>query len=200
MKGMLNMRVVIDPGHAGRNIDPGAVNAATGLQEADVALVISRLVEKYLLAVGYEVKLTRNKYEQAEADELSYRTALANDWGADIFISLHCNSAVNESAKGYEVWTSPGDTLGDRLATCIYEQIAAEFPDRIGRTDYADGDPDKESHFYVLIHTDAPACMVEMAFISNDEEAALLADAAWQDRYARAIARGVTDYAATQEG
>ncbi|XEQ93660.1 N-acetylmuramoyl-L-alanine amidase AmiC [Sporomusa carbonis] len=196
----MEMRIVIDPGHAGRNIDPGAVHAVTGLQEADVALVISRLVEKYLLAVGYEVKLTRTEWEQAETDDLSYRTALANDWDADIFISLHCNSASNTSAKGYEVWTSPGDTQGDRLATCIFNQIAAEFPDRAGRTDYSDGDPDKESRFYVLIHTDAPACLVEMAFISNDEEAALLADAAWRDRYARAIARGVTDYTATLGG
>ena len=194
------MKVVIDPGHAGRNIDPGAVNGSTGLQEADVALIISRLVENYLLAVGYEVKLTRTEWEQAETDDLSYRTALANDWGADIFISLHCNSAENPRAEGYEVWTSPGDTLGDTLATSLYRQIADEFPDRKGRTDYSDGDPDKESRFYVLVHTDAPACLVEMAFISNEEEAALLADAAWQDRYARAIARGVTDYFVAMEG
>ena len=194
------MRVVIDPGHAGRNVDPGAVNAAMGLQEADIALMISRLVENYLLKVGYEVKLTRTEREQAETDDLSYRTALANGWAADIFISLHCNSAANQSAEGYEVWTSPGNTLGDKLATCIYGQIAAEFPDRAGRTDYSDGDPDKESRFYVLVHTDAPACLVEMAFISNDAEAALLANAAWQDRYARAIARGVTDYFVAMEG
>ena len=197
---MLNMKVVIDPGHAGRNIDPGAVNGSTGLQEADVALVISRQVASYLLNVGYEVKLTRTEWEQEETDDLSYRTALANDWGADIFISLHCNSAANQSAEGYEVWTSPGNTLGDKLATCIYGQIAAEFPDRAGRTDYSDGDPDKESRFYVLVHTDAPACLVEMAFISNDAEAALLADAEWKDRYARAIARGVTDYFVAMEG
>ena len=194
------MKVVIDPGHAGRNIDPGAVNGSTGLQEADVALVISRQVASYLLNVGYEVKLTRTEWEQEETDDLSYRTALANDWGADIFISLHCNSAANQSAEGYEVWTSPGNTLGDKLATRIYGQIAAEFPDRAGRTDYSDGDPDKESRFYVLVHTDAPACLVEMAFISNDAEAALLANAAWQDRYARAIARGVTDYFVAMEG
>ena len=194
------MRIIIDPGHAGRNIDPGAVNAATGLQEADVALRVSRMVEKYLLAVGYTVKLTRTEWEQEETDDLSYRTAQANEWAADIFISLHCNSAENQSAEGYEVWTSPGDTLGDALATCIYRQIADEFPDRKGRTDYSDGDSDKESRFYVLVHTDAPACLVEMAFISNEEEAALLADAAWQDRYARAIARGVTDYFVAMEG
>ena len=194
------MKVVIDPGHAGRNIDPGAVNGSTGLQEADVALVISRLVETYLGAVGYEVKLTRTKWEQAETDDLSYRTTLANDWGADIFISLHCNSATNQKAKGYEVWTSPGNTCGDKLATCVYGQIATEFPDRAGRADYSDGDPDKEARFYVLSYTEAPACLVEMAFISNDEESAFLADAKWQDRYARAIARGVTDYFLAQEG
>lgn len=188
------MRIVIDPGHAGRNIDPGAISQSTCLQEADVTLIVSRLVGNYLLAVGYEVKLTRTKWEQPETDDLSYRTALANDWGTDVFISLHYNSAMNPSAKGYEVWTMPGNTLGDKLATCIYGEIAAEFPDRVGRCDYSDGDPDKESRFYVLVHTEAPACLVEMAFISNDEETALLADAEWQDRYARAIARGVTDY------
>ena len=190
------MRIVIDPGHAGRNVDPGAVNQSTGLQEADVALFVSKLVETQLLEAGHEVKLTRTDWEQAETDDLSVRTSLSNDWGAELFVSIHCNSAVSPNAAGYEVWTSPGDTPGDVLATCIYKQIATEFPDRAGRTDLSDGDPDKESRFYVLVHTDAPACLVEMAFISNDEEAALLSDAAWQERYARAIVRGVTDYAA----
>ena len=190
------MRIMIDPGHAGRNVDPGAVNQSTGLQEADVALFVSKLVETQLLAAGHEVKLTRTDWEQAETDDLNVRTSLSNDWGAELFVSIHCNSAASRGAAGYEVWTSPGDTQGDVLATSIYRQIAAEFPDRAGRTDYSDGDPDKESRFYVLVHTDAPACLVEMAFISNDEEAALLSDTAWQDRYARAIARGVTDYAA----
>ena len=190
------MRIMIDPGHAGRNVDPGAVNQSTGLQEADVALFVSKLVETQLLAAGHEVKLTRTDWEQAETDDLNVRTSLSNDWGADLFVSIHCNSAVSPNAAGYEVWTSPGDTEGDALATCIYAQIAIEFPDRTGRADYSDGDPDKESRFYVLVHTDAPACLVEMAFISNDEEAALLSDVAWQTRYARAIARGVTDYTA----
>ena len=190
------MRIVIDPGHAGRNVDPGAVNQSTGLQEADVALFVSKLVETQLLEAGHEVKLTRTDWEQAETDDLNVRTSLSNDWGAELFVSIHCNSAVSPNAAGYEVWTSPGDTEGDALATCIYAQIAIEFPDRTGRADYSDGDPDKESRFYVLVHTNAPACLVEMAFISNDEEAALLSDVAWQTRYARAIARGVTDYTA----
>jgi N-acetylmuramoyl-L-alanine amidase len=192
------VKVVIDPGHAGWNVDPGAVNSATGLQEADIALIVSRRVESLLLAAGHEVKLTRTDWEQPETDDMSARTSLSNDWGAELFISIHCNSAVSQNAAGYEVWTSPGNTQGDVLATSIFKQIAAEFPDRSGRTDLSDGDPDKESRFYVLVHTEAPACLVEMAFISNDGEAALLSDAAWQERYARAIARGVTDYAAVK--
>ena len=194
------MKIVIDPGHAGRNIDPGAVNKISGLQEADITLMISKLLENCLLEDGHEVKLTRNNWEEEETDDLSYRTALANSWGADIFISLHCNSAENENAKGYEIWTSPGDTLGDRLATCIYGEIANEFPYMPGRADYFDGDPDKEARFYVLLHTEAPACLIETAFISNSEEASLLADVAWQERYARAIARGVNNYFSSLEG
>ena len=196
----MGMKVVIDPGHAGRNIDPGAVNKISGLQEADTTLMLSKLLENYLSETGYEVKLTRNNWEEAETDDLSYRTALANSWSADIFISLHCNSAENENAKGYEIWTSPGDTLGDRLATCIYGEIANEFPYMPGRADYSDGDPDKESRFFVLIHTEAPACLIETAFISNAEDALLLADVAWQERYARAIARGVNNYFSSLEG
>ena len=194
------MKVMIDPGHAGRNIDPGAVNQETGLQEADVALAVSRFLETELTRAGHEVKLTRTEWEQAETDDLEYRTSLANDWEADLFVSIHCNSAVNQSAKGYEVWTSPGDAESDVLATCIYAQIAMEFPDRTGRADYSDDDPDKESRFYVLVHTEAPACLVEMAFISNDEEAALLADSRWQSRQAGAIARGIVEYASEKGG
>mgnify|MGYP003590174296 CR=1 FL=1 len=194
------MKVVIDPGHAGRNIDPGAVNKISGLQEADITFMIAKLLESCLLEDGHEVKLTRNNWEEAETDDLSYRTALANGLGADIFISLHCNSAENENAKGYEIWTSPGDTLGDRLATCVYEEIAETFPDMPGRVDYSDGDPDKEARFYVLLHTEASACLIEMAFISNAEEASLLADVEWQEKYAKAIAQGVKSYFASLEG
>ena len=194
------MKVVIDPGHAGRNIDPGAVNKISGLQEADITFMIAKLLESCLLEDGHEVKLTRKNWEEVETDDLNYRTALANGLGADIFISLHCNSAENENAKGYEIWTSPGDTLGDRLATCVYEEIAETFPDMPGRVDYSDGDPDKEARFYVLLHTEASACLIEMAFISNAEDALLLADVAWQESYARAIARGVNNYFSSLEG
>lgn len=186
-------KICIDPGHSGYP-DPGATNKITGLKESDVTLVVSKSGANYVDAAGHLVRMTRTEWEQLETDDLDYRVAVSNDWGADVFVSLHCNSADNPSANGFEVWTSPGQTGGDKLATCIFKQIAEEFPDMTGRADYSDGDPDKESKFYVLTQTDAPACLVEIAFISNPMEARWLADPAWQDRMSRAIARGITDY------
>lgn len=86
-------RVCIDPGHAGRNVDPGAVGAS-GLQEADVNLSIAKLVAHYLDAVGYQVLLTRTEPEQPETDELGYRTNVSDQFGADVFVSIHCLSLV----------------------------------------------------------------------------------------------------------
>ncbi|CVK18447.1 N-acetylmuramoyl-L-alanine amidase family protein [Sporomusa sphaeroides] len=185
---------VIDPGHAGGRTDPGACNPITGLQEADVNLAVSKLVTHYLDAAGCLVRMTRTEREQPETDSLQFRCDVANAWGADLFVSLHCNSATNPAAKGFEIYTTKGNTGADRLATCITNQVAVTFPDLPIRADWSDGDVDKEENFYVLRYTNAPAVLVEMAFISNPEEAALLANPTWRDRMARAIARGVTDY------
>ena len=80
-------RVCIDAGHAGRNVDPGAVNSITGLQEADVTLQVAKKVGYYLGLVGIEVAYTRTEWEQAETDDLDFRTEFSNRWNADLFVS-----------------------------------------------------------------------------------------------------------------
>ena len=187
-------RVCLDPGHAGGNIDPGAVNSVTGLREADVNLAIAKRVKGYLEVAGLKVLMTRTREVEPQTDSLGYRSDLANRWGADIVLSLHCNSAVNSKAGGTEIYTTKGVTLGDILATCIISQVTAALPELKLRADWDDGDPDKEQNFYILRYTDAPAALFEVAFISNKEEAARLADPAWQDKLSRAVARAVTDY------
>ncbi|HML32196.1 N-acetylmuramoyl-L-alanine amidase family protein [Sporomusa sphaeroides] len=187
-------KICIDPGHAGGNTDPGAVNPITGLQEADINLAVAKLVKHYLEVVGYQILLTRTEQEQPETDSLGYRCRLANEWDADLVVSIHCNSATSAQANGTEIYTTVGQTLSDSLATCIINQVTATFPDLRLRADWDDGDPDKEQNFFILRYTDAPAVLLEMAFISNPKEAANLADPAWQNEMARAVARGVTDY------
>lgn len=181
-------KIVIDPGHAGGNTDPGAVNPITGLQEADVALTVSKLVAHYLEAVGHQVRLTRIEREQPETDSLQYRCDVANDWEADLFISIHCNAAT-PAANGTETWYCYGSEKGKRSATCIQKQIGNSLP--VTDRGIKAAVPGKNG-LYVLSNTDMPACLVEMAFISNDGDEVLLESQ--QDTFARAIARGITDF------
>ena len=84
------MKIFINPGHGGD--DPGA--CGNGLREADVALKIGKRVEDYLRAVGYDVKLF-------QFDGLEGICFDANNWNADLFVSIHCNAATG-TAKGTE--------------------------------------------------------------------------------------------------
>ncbi len=102
-------RVVLDPGHGGT--DPGA-SGPTGLKEKDVTLAIAHRVAPVLARQGVEVTLTR---DDDRAVTLEERTARANAFGADLFVSIHCNAAENKSKKGVETYildTSANETAG----------------------------------------------------------------------------------------
>ncbi len=178
------MKICINAGHAPNgNPDPGAVGQ-TGLRESDVAIIISNNVKSYLQAVGYNVLVVQNDDLQAICDA-------SNNYGADLFISIHCNAADDQSASGTEVWYCDGSTQGAKLAQCIDTQIVNSLH-TVDR-----GIKDAIPHqygLYVLINTNATAVLVETAFISNADNEKLLADTNSQIEFAKAIARGVTDY------
>ena len=167
------MKIYINPGHSVDGVDHGA--CAFGLREADIALAIGRRVETYLRAVGYQVKLGQFDNLQPICDD-------ANAWYADYFVSIHCNAAANPNAHGTETfYASPA---GEILAKAIQRQIVntlGTFDRRVERRNH-----------YVTVHTDMPAVLVETAFISNPDEAKLLAER--EDDFARAIACGITDF------
>lgn len=175
------MKVFINPGHAPNgNPDPGACGC--GLRESDVAAQVGHLVAGYLTAAGCEVKMLQSDslYEISEA---------ANTWEADYFVSIHCNSAGVDTARGVETYSFHGSSGGWGLNKCIQNQITGafaeidkNFPDRGCKT----------ANYHVLRETEMPAVLVEMAFINNEQDAELLKKNA--DDFARAIARGVTDY------
>ncbi len=91
-------RIVIDPGHGGDA--PGAVGQG-GLLEKEVTLAVSRKLRQYLTEKGYEVLLTREGDTSLRLEE---RTAFANQKGADLFISVHCNASRNRAARGIETY------------------------------------------------------------------------------------------------
>ena len=176
------MKVFLNPGHApDGNPDPGACGC--GLRECDVAKSVADLVEHYLTAAGVEV------LGSLQSDSLHEVVSASNRADADVFISIHCN-ACNGSANGTEVWHYYGSGEGEKLADCIQNQIV----DALGTVDRGvKGAKPGVNGLYVLNNTDAVAVLVELAFIDNESDAALLRER--QDEFARAIARGVTDYA-----
>lgn len=84
-----------------------------------------------------------------------------------IYVSIHANGFDKESANGWSVYTSPGKTKSDGIATTLFNKSAAEFPGEYMRRDTTDGDPDKESNFYVLVNTSMPAILSENFFMTN---------------------------------
>ena len=171
--------ICIDAGHGGK--DPGA--CAGGVREKDIALDVAKKIRAHLRATGYSVILTR---EQDKFVSLGNRAAEANMWGADLFVSVHCNSAPNSSATGMEVYvhTSRGAD-STRAARAIY--------DRLLPASGLKGRGIKAKDLAVLRETEMPAVLVELAFISNDSDRAKLVSDEWQERAAEAIAAGIME-------
>lgn len=179
------MKVYLNPGHDVVH-DSGACHA-DGTREADIAAQVGELVKGYLEGAGCEVMMRQSDNLCWDSDYSDRQDAAvcpeANQWGADIFVSIHCN-AFNATAKGTEVECyGPGE--GETLAQCIQSQI-------VGSLGTVDRGVKYMPKLMVLRKTDMTAVLVEMAFIDQDDDCKLLKEKI--DEFARAIARGVTDY------
>lgn len=84
-----------------------------------------------------------------------------------IYLSVHSNAG---GGRGYEVYTSKGETQSDLVATIFFNKFAAAFPSSRMRTCLVDGDVDKEANFSVLSHTHMPAILTETFFMDNEDE------------------------------
>lgn len=176
------MMVAIDAGHGGS--DPGAVGPA-GTREADVCLAIGLLLKGLLEGHGWEAVITRDGDDDCAgagadaAEELQARCDIANDAGADCFISIHCNAAENPEACGTETWYYDA---GRPLAASVQKALG-----RVGLVDRGI----KAGGFYVLKYTEMPAALAEVGFISNAAEEALLSDGQFQRSVAEALLEGI---------
>lgn len=176
----VSKKVCLDAGHGGA--DPGAVGKST--KEKDVVLQITLKAGAILKEHGVDVVYTREKdLPNTQKLLLDKRTHIANKANADLFVSIHANAASDSSANGQETYCYKTGTKAASLAHSIQKEIAA-----------ASGLKDrgvKTANYYVLLHTDMPAALVETAFISNPNEEKLLKDSAWQQKMAAAIAKGI---------
>ena len=182
--------IVIDPGHGygktATKLDPGAIGNVT---EQSVNLAVAKQLEQKLTAMGATV--VRLKTE-SEFILTATRPTVARAYGADMFISLHCNSALNEQAHGVEVYYFT--PFSQPLAKNINDKLSAYYENTV----YADGTScsrgDKYSYYWVTLQQDFPSVLVEMGFISNERESMIMADPTYQSGIAQSIADGVKAY------
>lgn len=115
--------IVIDPGHGGR--DPGAIGYA-GTFEKDRALEIALLVRDILNIRRPDLEVVMTRSTDCYVS-LGARTRLANSMKADLFISIHCNAAVNSSANGFETFFLSRARTDDSRAVEMLENSVIEF-------------------------------------------------------------------------
>lgn len=191
------MKVCIDPGHGGSDSGCKGIN---GRLEKETNLRTALMVEQELKSRGFKVLLTRRDDRYLG---LSERCRIANEWGADIFVSLHADSASNPNAKGHHaihsIHSKPGQG-GNLLARLLVEQVTLTtgrqpFPRSGGCVWTRESKKYPGQDYYTVINeTKMPAVIIERGFLTNPEDAALLFDDSFLHKQARGIARAIMLY------
>lgn len=165
----------IDCGHGGN--DSGAVG--NGLQEKNITLSVGLKAAKAAKRCGISVMLSR---ETDKTMSLSERTNKANKEGAKCLVSVHVNSAENSAAKGVETFGYNSKTTN--LAKCVQDELV--------KVSNNGNRGVKTANFHMLRESKMRACLTELAFISNVDDAKLLRSN--EDAWAEAIVKGVCKY------
>lgn len=179
--------IVLDAGHGGS--DPGAVSSVLDgqtIQEKKLTLAIVLKVRDILVDKGYSVVLTRATDKYPSLDD---RAELANRSGAALFVSIHMNSSPSESPKGTETYYSTINNGNDFNTTS--KTLATNIQTRLQKALNSTNRGVKTANHAVTRKSLMPAALVEVGFISNAEEAALLTSSSYQNKAASAIAEGI---------
>ena len=183
------IKVYIDQGHNPYGFNTGA--EGNGYFEQDITYEIGKRLFALLKAnPEFEARLSRPTEDTvlgtSNSSSLVERVRQANEWGADVFISLHNNAAENPSATGNEALVyGPGSTVAIALGTEILDQLTLTTGLRNRGIVYRPG-------LYVLKETEMPAVLVEMGFISNSYDSELLVYSPYL--FSTGIYRGILSY------
>ncbi|MBI3922175.1 MAG: N-acetylmuramoyl-L-alanine amidase [Armatimonadetes bacterium] len=171
--------IVVDAGHGGK--DPGA-EGTTGIHEKDLALDIAKKLASLLQSTGAKVVLTRSDDIYLK---LAERVEIAQKEKANLFISVHINSAPTPNKlSGTEVYYYTEQSLP--FAQHVHESM-------IGELGLKDGGI-RQRRFYVIRHTTMPAILTETAYINNTKEEKLLNTPEFRQKAASAIYSGIRSF------
>ena len=172
--------IVIDAGHGGR--DPGATSVIGGYEKT-INLAVARKVASLLSERGFNVKMTRTSDRFVELED---RAAIANRLQADLFVSIHSDSFPESSRRGYTMYVA-------RSASQASFGAAGSIARSMSRTGLGSHGT-QTADYKVLVGTRGPAVLVEIGYLTNRSEAALLKSTSFQTRIAEAIADGISDH------
>ncbi len=190
--GLQGRKITIDAGHGGN--DSGAIGP-TGVMEKTVTLRIANEVRRLLMAEGATVYMTRDTDTEvspkganaSDIEELQARCDVANQNASDVFVSIHMDSFSSGAAKGttgyyYSLGSQKSRDLADKVRSGVIDQIGTQSRGT------------QSCNFYVVKHTDMPATLVEVAFISNPTEEQLLDSEDGIKKAAQGIVDGIADF------
>lgn len=175
--------IVIDAGHGGK--DPGA--SSNGAVEKEITLKVANVVKNKLQADGAKVIMTRTGDTYPTLED---RVQIALNNYAEIFVSIHVNSATTTSASGTETYYSIEGNVNveedQLLAKCINSQIVknANMKDR----------GIKQADFYVIRSMILPSVLVELGFITNPEDRSKLTSSQYINIFGDSIYKGIVEY------
>ncbi|MFA1822941.1 N-acetylmuramoyl-L-alanine amidase CwlD [Virgibacillus oceani] len=188
--------IVIDPGHGGP--DGGAVGKDDTL-EKDIALAVSEKIQDYLLQTGALVYLTREEdvdlaagdtqgLSKRKAEDIRNRLEFIHEKEADFFITLHLNALPSTKWHGAQTFYYPQSDESRHLAKMIQDEI-------IRNLENTTRGPLAVNNLYLLKHAEPPGALVEIGFLSNEQERELLKQEDYQQQMAASIYEGILRYA-----
>lgn len=186
-QNLMGKVIVLDPGHGGA--DPGTLGVGP-TTEADNVLAIAWELRNMLEKAGAEVIMTRYREGPAgsagggQNEQLAARVATANRSSGDIYISLHNDWNDNDAVRGTSVHFYKSQDL------LLAESLQRSLVGQVKTVDLGV----QRSNFYVLRNTNMPAALVEIGFLSNAQEAALLAKPSYRLEVARGLLAGINNY------
>ena len=194
---LLGKVIYLDAGHGGK--DPGAYYK--DIYEEDINLSITLKLRNKLEKMGAVVYLTREEdYDLANPNaslrkrsDLGNRAKMINSSDADIYLSIHLNSSTNTSWKGAQVFYYDSSEEGKRLGEILQNALVKNLDSSNHRL--AKGN----TSYYLLKKTEVPVVIAECGFLSNHEEANLLATESYQEEIAEAICLGIMEYLKEKE-
>jgi N-acetylmuramoyl-L-alanine amidase len=199
-KKIITMKILLDNGHG--NNTPGKRSPDGLFRECYFTREIAAEIACKLRKEGYDAELLVPELYDIKLLERVHRANVkCQTYGASnvLLVSIHCNAAGSGkewmNGRGWEAWTSAGQTEGDKLAECLYESALETFaPGTKIRSDWGDGDYDKENQFTILSKTLCPAVLTENFFMDNKEDVDYLLSDEGKDAIVRCHVEGIKRY------